>query len=92
MLLSFSIKVTSSLVCIISWTFFFRFVQYVNGPEVLERVNTFDSEMSQLEAARILYSQGLFNFLICSTKFFFLILLSNLVRNILFSMFQMMEM
>ncbi|KAF8049365.1 hypothetical protein N665_2227s0006 [Sinapis alba] len=34
-----------------------RFVQFVNGPEVLERVNTFDLEMSQLEAARTLYSQ-----------------------------------
>ncbi|CAA0214365.1 unnamed protein product [Arabidopsis thaliana] len=34
-----------------------RFVQYVNSPEVLERVNTFDLEMSQLEAARTLYSQ-----------------------------------
>ncbi|KAJ4867427.1 COP1-interacting protein-related [Raphanus sativus] len=34
-----------------------RFVQFVNGPEVLERVNTFDSEMSQLEAARTLYSR-----------------------------------
>ncbi|CAH2037183.1 unnamed protein product [Thlaspi arvense] len=34
-----------------------RFVQFVNSPEVLERVNTFDLEMSQLEAARTLYSQ-----------------------------------
>ncbi|KAL0694713.1 hypothetical protein Bca4012_061893 [Brassica carinata] len=34
-----------------------RFVQFVNGPEVLERVGTFDLEMSQLEAARTLYSQ-----------------------------------
>ncbi|KAL0697830.1 hypothetical protein Bca4012_053952 [Brassica carinata] len=34
-----------------------RFVQFVNGPEVLERVNTFDSEMSQLEVARTLYSR-----------------------------------
>ncbi|CAN7058629.1 unnamed protein product [Brassica oleracea var. botrytis] len=34
-----------------------RFVQFVNGPEALERVNTFDSEMSQLEAARTLYSR-----------------------------------
>ncbi|XP_010476885.1 PREDICTED: uncharacterized protein LOC104756067 [Camelina sativa] len=34
-----------------------RFVQYVHSPELLERVNTFDLEMSQLEAARTLYSQ-----------------------------------
>uniref|UniRef100_A0A1J3F783 COP1-interacting protein 7 n=1 Tax=Noccaea caerulescens TaxID=107243 RepID=A0A1J3F783_NOCCA len=34
-----------------------RFVQIVNSPEVLERVNTYDLEMSQLEAARTLYSQ-----------------------------------
>ncbi|XP_010459322.1 PREDICTED: LOW QUALITY PROTEIN: protein phosphatase 1 regulatory subunit 12A [Camelina sativa] len=34
-----------------------RFVQYVSSPELLERVNTFDLEMSQLEAARTLYSQ-----------------------------------
>ncbi|XP_010498083.1 PREDICTED: glutamic acid-rich protein-like isoform X2 [Camelina sativa] len=34
-----------------------RFVLYVNSPELLERVNTFDLEMSQLEAARTLYSQ-----------------------------------
>ncbi|VVA91638.1 unnamed protein product [Arabis nemorensis] len=34
-----------------------RLVQFVSSPEVLERVNTFDSEMSQLEAARTLYSQ-----------------------------------
>ncbi|CAH8381301.1 unnamed protein product [Eruca vesicaria subsp. sativa] len=34
-----------------------RFVQFVNGPEVLERVGTIDLEMSQLEAARTLYSQ-----------------------------------
>ncbi|ESQ35064.1 hypothetical protein EUTSA_v10006648mg [Eutrema salsugineum] len=34
-----------------------RFVQFVSSPEVLERVNTFDLEMSQLEAARTLYSQ-----------------------------------
>ncbi|KAL1224120.1 COP1-interacting protein 7 [Cardamine amara subsp. amara] len=34
-----------------------RFVQFVNSPEVLERVNTYDLEMSQLEAARTLYSQ-----------------------------------
>ncbi|KAG7591999.1 hypothetical protein ISN45_Aa01g009660 [Arabidopsis thaliana x Arabidopsis arenosa] len=36
---------------------FERFVQYVNSPEVLERVITSDLEMSQLEAARTLYSQ-----------------------------------
>ncbi|XP_013744594.1 COP1-interacting protein 7-like isoform X1 [Brassica napus] len=34
-----------------------RFVQFVNGPEVLVRVGTIDLEMSQLEAARTLYSQ-----------------------------------
>ncbi|PNX97368.1 cop1-interacting protein [Trifolium pratense] len=36
---------------------FERFVQYVGMPEILEMVNTFDAEMSQLEAARKLYSQ-----------------------------------
>lgn len=35
-----------------------RFVRFVSTPEVLELVNTFDSEMSQLEAARRIYSQG----------------------------------
>ena len=39
--------------------FFSRFVQFVNGQEVLVRVGTIDLEMSQLEAARTLYSQGL---------------------------------
>ncbi|KAJ4916030.1 COP1-interacting protein-related protein [Raphanus sativus] len=34
-----------------------RFVEFVNGPEVLVRVGTIDLEMSQLEAARTLYSQ-----------------------------------
>ncbi|XP_057504621.1 uncharacterized protein LOC130788101 [Actinidia eriantha] len=34
-----------------------RFVRFVSTPEVLERVNTFDAEMSQLEAARRIYSQ-----------------------------------
>ncbi|XP_011036503.1 PREDICTED: uncharacterized protein LOC105133993 isoform X3 [Populus euphratica] len=35
-----------------------RFVHFVSTPEVLEMVNTFDAEMSQLEAARKIYSQG----------------------------------
>uniref|UniRef100_A0A2K2B2W4 COP1-interacting protein 7 n=1 Tax=Populus trichocarpa TaxID=3694 RepID=A0A2K2B2W4_POPTR len=35
-----------------------RFVHFVSAPEVLEMVNTFDAEMSQLEAARKIYSQG----------------------------------
>lgn len=35
-----------------------RFVRFVSTPEVLEMVNTFDAEMSQLEAARAIYSQG----------------------------------
>ncbi|MCD7455895.1 hypothetical protein HAX54_030048 [Datura stramonium] len=35
-----------------------RFVRFVSTPEVLELVNTLDAEMSQLEAARRLYSQG----------------------------------
>ncbi|KAL4289795.1 hypothetical protein GQ457_14G007530 [Hibiscus cannabinus] len=35
-----------------------RFVRFVSTPEVLELVNTFDAEMSQLEAARRMYSQG----------------------------------
>ncbi|KAL9235511.1 hypothetical protein vseg_010263 [Gypsophila vaccaria] len=35
-----------------------RFVRFVSTPEVLEMVNTFDAEMSQLEAARKIYSQG----------------------------------
>ncbi|PQM40452.1 uncharacterized protein Pyn_09000 [Prunus yedoensis var. nudiflora] len=36
-----------------------RFVRFVSTPEVLEMVNTFDAEMSQLEAARRIYSQGM---------------------------------
>lgn len=35
----------------------FRFVRFVSTPEVLELVDTFDTEMSQLEAARRIYSQ-----------------------------------
>ncbi|KAE8656232.1 putative Sequence-specific DNA binding transcription factor [Hibiscus syriacus] len=35
-----------------------RFVRFVSTPEVLELVNTLDAEMSQLEAARRIYSQG----------------------------------
>ncbi|KAL3618193.1 hypothetical protein CASFOL_038514 [Castilleja foliolosa] len=35
-----------------------RFVRFVSTPEVLELVNTFDAETSQLEAARRIYSQG----------------------------------
>ncbi|QCE02358.1 hypothetical protein DEO72_LG8g369 [Vigna unguiculata] len=35
-----------------------RFVRFVSTPEVLEMVNTYDAEMSQLEAARRIYSQG----------------------------------
>ncbi|XXG40694.1 hypothetical protein AAC387_Pa01g1347 [Persea americana] len=35
-----------------------RFVRFVSTPEVLELVNTFDAEMSQLEAARRIYLQG----------------------------------
>ncbi|XP_043706843.1 uncharacterized protein LOC122656410 isoform X2 [Telopea speciosissima] len=35
-----------------------RFVRFVSTPEVLELVSTFDAEMSQLEAARKIYSQG----------------------------------
>ncbi|XP_022715337.1 uncharacterized protein LOC111274727 isoform X2 [Durio zibethinus] len=35
-----------------------RFVRFVSTPEVLVVVNTFDAEMSQLEAARRIYSQG----------------------------------
>ncbi|KAI9102905.1 hypothetical protein K1719_023344 [Acacia pycnantha] len=35
-----------------------RFARFVSTPEVLEMVNTFDAEMSQLEAARIIYSKG----------------------------------
>ncbi|XP_010537640.1 PREDICTED: uncharacterized protein LOC104812265 isoform X2 [Tarenaya hassleriana] len=34
-----------------------RFVRFVSNPEALERVNTFDLEMSQLEEARKLYTQ-----------------------------------
>ncbi|KAK7381896.1 hypothetical protein VNO80_00445 [Phaseolus coccineus] len=37
---------------------FERFVRFVSTPEVLEMVNTYDAEMSQLEAARRIYSQG----------------------------------
>ena len=35
----------------------FRFVRFVSTPEVLELVSTLDAEMSQLEAARKIYSQ-----------------------------------
>ncbi|XP_068658601.1 probable GPI-anchored adhesin-like protein PGA55 isoform X3 [Aristolochia californica] len=35
-----------------------RFVRFVSTPEVLEMVNTFDAEMSQLESAWRIYSQG----------------------------------
>ncbi|KAI3980207.1 hypothetical protein MKX01_033348 [Papaver californicum] len=35
-----------------------RFVRFVTTPEVLELVNTFDAEMSQLETARKIYLQG----------------------------------
>ncbi|KAM3200069.1 hypothetical protein P3L10_032430 [Capsicum annuum] len=35
-----------------------RFVRFVSTPEVLELVNTLGAEMSQLEAARRIYSQG----------------------------------
>ncbi|KAL3839216.1 hypothetical protein ACJIZ3_023807 [Penstemon smallii] len=35
-----------------------RFVRFVSTPEVVELVNTFDAEMSQLESARRIYSQG----------------------------------
>lgn len=35
-----------------------RFVRFVSTPEILELVNTFDVEVSQLEAARRIYSQG----------------------------------
>ncbi|XP_077236453.1 uncharacterized protein LOC143877975 [Tasmannia lanceolata] len=35
-----------------------RFVRFVSTPEVLELVNTFNAEMSQLEAARRIYLQG----------------------------------
>ncbi|KAG8380199.1 hypothetical protein BUALT_Bualt07G0168600 [Buddleja alternifolia] len=34
-----------------------RFVRFVSTPEILELVNTYDAEMSQLEAARRIYSQ-----------------------------------
>ncbi|KAL3511585.1 hypothetical protein ACH5RR_024302 [Cinchona calisaya] len=35
-----------------------RFVRFVSTPEILELANTFDAEMSQLESARRIYSQG----------------------------------
>ncbi|KAJ4959132.1 hypothetical protein NE237_026243 [Protea cynaroides] len=35
-----------------------RFVRFVSTPEVLGLVNTFDAEMSQLETAQRIYSQG----------------------------------
>ncbi|KAI3864328.1 hypothetical protein MKW92_047808 [Papaver armeniacum] len=38
-----------------------RFVRFVSTPEVLELVNTFDAEMSQLEAARKIYLQLFFS-------------------------------
>ncbi|PWA43561.1 hypothetical protein CTI12_AA533340 [Artemisia annua] len=34
-----------------------RFVRFVSTPEVLELVSTYDAEMSQLDAARMMYSQ-----------------------------------
>lgn len=37
---------------------FERFVRFVSTPEILELANTFDAEMSQLESARRIYSQG----------------------------------
>ncbi|EEF33194.1 conserved hypothetical protein [Ricinus communis] len=40
-----------------------RFVRFVSTPEVLEMVNTFDAEMSQLEGARRIYSQVTLPFL-----------------------------
>ncbi|GLU14198.1 hypothetical protein SLE2022_307820 [Rubroshorea leprosula] len=36
-----------------------RFVRFVSTPEVMELVNTLDVEMSQLEGARKIYSQGM---------------------------------
>ena len=36
-----------------------RFVRFVSTPEVLELVSTYDAEMSQLDAARMMYSQVL---------------------------------
>ncbi|CAI9779934.1 unnamed protein product [Fraxinus pennsylvanica] len=35
-----------------------RFVRFISTPDILELVNTFDAEMSQLEAARRIYSEG----------------------------------
>lgn len=35
-----------------------RFVRFVSTPEIVELVITYDAEMSQLEAARKIYSQG----------------------------------
>nr|XP_043623743.1 uncharacterized protein LOC122595448 [Erigeron canadensis]XP_043623744.1 uncharacterized protein LOC122595448 [Erigeron canadensis] len=35
-----------------------RFVRFVSTPEIVELVITYDAEMSQLEAARRIYSQG----------------------------------
>ncbi|CAN1169084.1 COP1-interacting protein 7 [Linum perenne] len=35
-----------------------RFVRFVSTPEVLEMVNKFDTEMSHLEEARKIYTQG----------------------------------
>lgn len=45
-------------------------MRFVSTPEVLEMVNTFDAEMSQLEGARRIYAQGVsakqfFHFLEC---------------------------
>ncbi|VFQ80724.1 unnamed protein product [Cuscuta campestris] len=36
-----------------------RFVRFVSTPEVMELVNTHDAELSQLESARRIYSQGI---------------------------------
>ncbi|KAF8393672.1 hypothetical protein HHK36_021918 [Tetracentron sinense] len=35
-----------------------RFVRFVSTPEILELVNTFDAEVSQLEVSQRIYSQG----------------------------------
>uniref|UniRef100_A0A7N0RJX5 COP1-interacting protein 7 n=1 Tax=Kalanchoe fedtschenkoi TaxID=63787 RepID=A0A7N0RJX5_KALFE len=36
-----------------------RFVRFINTPEILEQITTYDAEMSQLEAALKIYTEGL---------------------------------
>ncbi|KAK9099579.1 hypothetical protein Syun_026624 [Stephania yunnanensis] len=56
-----------------------RFVRFVSTPEVLESVSTFDAEMSQLEAARRIYLQGVDDQHSSATGIFSLLLLAAFI-------------